>query len=85
MLGKAIPYPAKRGLVLCPGTRRQEPRYGASGPTRRRSACSYGVQGMRTPLPRSPLHAISGATLAGSRSSGLRQQGRAGQLQGVKS
>ena len=34
------------------------------------------------PPPRSPLFAFSGATCAGSRSSGLRQQGRAGQLQG---
>ena len=34
------------------------------------------------PPPRLPLFAFSGATSAGSRSSGLRQQGRAGQLQG---
>ncbi len=87
-LGKAFPYPAAyAGLVLCPCscTRRRASGMEPAGPTGRAAACSCSVQGVATPPPRSPLFAFSGATCAGSRSSGLRQQGRAGQLQGVKS
>ena len=65
-------------VVLAGRSRGMEP----AGPTRRRSACSCSIQGLCTPPPRLPLFAFSGATSAGSRSSGLRQQGRAGQLQG---
>lgn len=53
-----------------------------AGPVGRCSAHSCSIQGLHTPLPRLPLCAFSGATLAGSRSSGLRQQCRAGQLGG---
>ena len=82
MLGKAFPYPADAGfgalpVVLAGRSRGMEP----AGPTGRAAACSCSVQGVATPPPRSPLFAFSGATCAGSRSSGLRQQGRAGQLQ----
>ena len=83
MLGKAFPYPADAGfgalpVVLAGRSRGMEP----AGPMGRAAAQSCSVQGVATPPPRSPLFAFSGATCAGSRSSGLRQQGRAGQLQG---
>ena len=68
-------------VVLAGRSRGMEP----AGPMGRAAAHSCSVQGVATPPPRSPLFAFSGATYAGSRSSGLRQQGRAGQLQGVKS
>lgn len=84
MLGKASPYPAACTRVgalpvdLAGRSRGMEP----AGPARRRSACSCSIQGLCTPLPVLPLFAFYGATYAGSRSSGLRQQCRAGQLGG---
>ena len=57
-------------VVLAGRSRGMEP----AGPTRRRSACSCSIQGLCTPPPRLPLFAFSGATCAGSRSSGLRQR-----------
>ena len=87
-LGKAFPYPAAgTRLELCPCscTRRRASGMEPAGPRGRCSAHSCSIQGLHTPLPRLPLFAFSGATLAGSRSSGLRQQGRAGEHRGQKS
>ena len=83
MLGKAFPYP-QRVQVWCfaRGSRRTEPGYGASRAYKTAQRLQLQHSGSMHPPPRLPLFALSGATSAGSRSSGQRQQGRAGQLQG---
>ena len=75
-----------QGLVLCPwispdgaGVWSQQGQQDGKSP----AVAAFRVYA--PPPPRLPLRAFSGATYAGSRSSGLRQQGRAGQLQGEKS
>ena len=82
VLGKAFPYP-QRVQVWCfaRGSRRTEPGYGASRAYKTAQRLQLQHSGSMHPPPRLPLFA-SGATSAGSRSSGQRQQGRAGQLQG---
>ena len=67
-------------VVLAGRSRGMEP----AGPMGRAAAHSCSVQGVATPCPGHRFSRSLGP-LAGSRSSGLRQRCRAGQLQGVKS
>ena len=56
--------------------------YGASRAYKTAQRLQLQHSGSMHPLPVLPLCAFYGVTCAGSRSSDLRQQGRAGQLQG---
>lgn len=85
-LGKAFPYPLERVRALVPrhspdgaGVWSQQGQQDGLAP----AVAAFRVYG--TPPPRLPLFAFSGAISAGSRSNGLRQQGRAGKHRGQKS
>ena len=76
-MGKAFPYPACRGLVLCPvsAVGRRSVTLGQERPS---EAFPCSVQGSDTPLRWSLLFAFSALAFVGSRSSQLRTQTRAG-------
>ena len=76
-MGKAFPYPACRGLVLCPvsAVGRRSVTLGQERPS---EAFPCSVQGSDTPLRWSLLFAFSALAFVGSRSSQLRTQPRTG-------
>ena len=76
-MGKAFPYPATRGLVLCPvsAVGRRSVTLGQERPS---EAFPCSVQGSDTPLRWSLLLAFSALAFVGSRSSQLRTQPRTG-------
>ena len=82
-MGKAFPYPACRGLVLCPvsAVGRRSVTLGQERPS---EAFPCSVQGSDTPLRWSLLFAFSAPVFVGSRSSRVRTQPRTGLPQAQK-